>query len=123
MYSFSILNKDLRHLASELGPLLPGPLTKYGVIAGKDNMATVFMTYIHEKYGPISPRVKINEKGEIYEPYFYGKQLSVVFDWLNRVGYDKERQINRTETFKSELISKTLLAGVLDIHAGSDSLE
>ena len=122
MCTIDILSNETRHLASALRPIMDGIITGHGVIVGKDNITIVYVTYNHKQYGSISPRFNINEKGEVYDPYFHGKQLSVVFDWLNRVGYDKERQISRTETFKRELIAKTLLSGVSDTHAGNDSL-
>jgi hypothetical protein len=112
MYSTSNLLSETNHLVSALRPILSGPITGCGAKVSKDNMTIVYVTYIHEKYGSVSPRVKINEKGEIFDPYFHSKQLSIVFDWLNRVGYNMERQINRTKIYKRELISKTELVGV-----------
>jgi len=112
MYSTSNLLSEARHLVSVLRPVLAGPITGHGALKGENNTTIVYVTYTHEKYGSISPRVKINEKGEIFDPYFHGQQLSIVFDWLNRIGYNMERQINRTEIYKRELISKTELVGV-----------
>jgi hypothetical protein len=122
MYSVKTFSKEMRYLAEALQPHFPSPLTGYGAAICDDDKITLFVTYIHEKYGSISPRVKIDKKGDVYEPLFHGKQLSIVFDWLNRVGYDMERQVARTESFKRELIAKTGLSGAGDLRAGNDIL-
>ena len=122
MYSAQNFRKEVPYLAEALQPHFPSPLTGCGAMLCNDGMITVFVTYLHEKYGSISPRVKIDKKGDIYEPLFHGKQLSIVFDWLNRVGYDMERQVSRTESFKRELIAKTGQVGVSDLREGSDIL-
>jgi hypothetical protein len=122
MYSIHTFKSELHHLAASLQPLFSEPFTKYGAILNNDSSITVFVSYIHEKYGSISPRVRIDKKWDLYEPYFHGKQLSVIFDWLNRIGYEMGRQTIRTEVFKKELIAKTVLAGAPDIHEGTDIL-
>jgi hypothetical protein len=123
MYSIYTFKSELHHLAAALQPLFSEPFTKYGAILNNDSSVTIFVSYIHEKYGSISPRVRIDKKWDLYEPHFHGKQLSIIFDWLNRIGYEMGRQTMRTEAFKKELIAKTVLAGAPDIREGSDIQE
>lgn len=47
----------------------------------------------------------INSKGELYNPVFQPNMLSTLFDWINRLGYDKMRTIKRTEIYKDDLLT------------------
>jgi len=46
----------------------------------------------------------INSKGELYNPIFMPNMLTYVFDWINLLGYDKSRIINRTEKYKEDIL-------------------
>jgi len=48
--------------------------------------------------------VEINEAGEVYNPVCKPCHLTMLFDWLNRISYNKERIVERTSLFKEELM-------------------
>lgn len=50
--------------------------------------------------------VEISDNGEVYNPICLPCHLGVLFDWLNRVGYCKERVLGRTSVFKEELMGR-----------------
>lgn len=71
-----------------------------------NNQIQVSVTYNDLNYGRLTKSACIDKTGAVYNPMFHGQELSVLFDWLNRVGYCRDRQTKRTELFKQELIAK-----------------
>jgi len=107
MYTIDILGKGLLDLAKALKPVLNGSIIYLNVYyIGVDDQIQVCVTYDDLVYGKLTKSAWVDKKGDVYNPMFYGHELSVLFDWLNRVGYCRERQTKRTELFKQELIAK-----------------
>jgi hypothetical protein len=109
MYSSPKLQKELPHLVNALREHVRGQITDCNAVQTKflGNDATyIYLDFNQEIYGPSRLSAMITNKGYVYNPVFMPQQLSVVFDWLNRFEYDKERQQDRTNKFKQELIEK-----------------
>ena len=109
MYSAPKLQKELTHLVSALRDHVYGPITDCNAVQTKflGNDATyVYVDFEQHTFGPSRLSAMITSKGYVYNPVFMPNQLSIVFDWLNRFGYDKDRQQDRTNRFKQELIEK-----------------
>ena len=102
MYSIISLKNELPYLVKRLNI----PVTNCEVRPSIMDRNIIYITYEDQKYGKLVQRAEITKKGEVYNPLMFTKHLVVLFDWLNRIGYDSKRQYERTEIFKNELILK-----------------
>jgi hypothetical protein len=103
---------NIHHLVDTLTPLISGNVTNSFVHKslynhlGSDAIC-IIVEYNDRHNNPCSLSVDISSKGELYNPIFMPNMLPTVFDWINRLGYDKTRIISRTELYKEDLMLKT----------------
>ena len=102
MYSTEILTAEIGHLISKFNI----PILRWYIKPIDNNRNRLSLVYNDSKYGTIRPSLEITQKGEIYNPVFIPSHLTYIFDWLNRIGYDYNRQYERTQLYKKELIYK-----------------
>lgn len=102
MYSISSLKNEMPHLVS----CMDIKYTRWDVRPSVMERNIIYIDYTDPKYGKLVQRVEITKNGEVYNPIMFTKHLVVLFDWLNRIGYEPTRQYERTEIFKNELILK-----------------
>ena len=102
MYSISSLKNEMPYLVSRMNL----KITNWDVRPSVMERNIIYINYTDPKYGKLVQRTEITKIGEVYNPIMFTKHLVILFDWLNRIGYDSKRQQERTEIFKDELILK-----------------
>jgi hypothetical protein len=84
------------------------PVLSWSVRPSGASRTTISVTYNHETHGRMSPRAEISTSGEIYNPYFYPRHLSLLFKWLDGLSYNPERIQARSNLIKHELVEKVV---------------
>lgn len=102
MYSIFSLKKEMPYLVANMNV----QHTSWDIRPSTMERNTIYITYTEPQYGKLVMRAEITKNGEVYNPIMFAKHLTILFDWLNRIGYDSARQLERTEIFKNELILK-----------------
>ena len=100
MYGRTALEKELPYLANQYSNLI-----MFGTQIAKTGRTLIYITIIEPKYGTQTMRAEIDIKGDVYDIYMH--KPSRLFDWLNRIGYNKETIQTRTALIKKELLMRT----------------
>lgn len=99
----------IHHLVEALTPILEGTITNSYVHKSLCNhlgqtAICIVIEFNDTNNNKCAFTADISSKGELYNPIFMPNMLSVVFDWINRLGYDKSRIISRTELYKMDIL-------------------
>jgi hypothetical protein len=101
------IQNDLTVLVSSLKPYIGGSILKWSTHQSKlgKNARCINILY-NSEYGQSVLSVDITQKGEIYNPICMPNALPILFDWVNRIDYDKTRHLQRISLIINELQQK-----------------
>ena len=105
MYNTKAIEDGLPYLISTINNAIK-PLFVSECVVGKGRFEwnRLFIRLNNMDYGAYA--FSITEKGDLYDPILNGPILSITFDWINRIGYDLDRQVKRVRHYKTELIER-----------------
>ena len=98
------LAKEIWILGSSLKAYINGNISAYYTQQMPNQNLLFKIYYVGPDQTTSALSAEITKEGYIYNPIFFPNMLTILFDWINRIGYDKERQITRTNIFKQELL-------------------
>ena len=111
MTSIGILKNEMPYLIALCEKFLCITIRGYGTIErfyeNNGKMSGIYISYFDTNNCINSIKADISASGEVFNTKSVKKEiLTVLYDWLNRIGYDKDRQIERTEHYKKELYER-----------------
>jgi hypothetical protein len=103
MYTSDVLKTEIEHLIRRFNM----PILKWSIVPCHFARNLIRLTYYDASHNSnLTMSAEITNTGEVYNPIWFPKYLSYLFDWLLRIGTNQTRTISRTEAYKLELIQK-----------------
>lgn len=109
MYSDTVIKDELPTLLTIIDPLIKAPLIAWHTEAVLSGISTrILLIYSDITYSGCRTRMEafITQDGKVFSYSFLNTIVPLLEIWVLQIG-EKYRQINRTDNFKRELISKT----------------